>query len=55
MDEKEVITNYADYKPVDGVLFPHTVSNPGDGPVAGSVTFTNIEVNKAVDESQYKP
>ncbi len=55
MDEKEVITNYTDYKPVDGIMFPHTVSNPGEGPVAGSLTFNTIEVNKAVDESQYKP
>ncbi len=54
-DEKEVVTNFSDYKPVDGLMFPYTVSNPGDGPGAGSITFTKIEINKAIDESLYEP
>ncbi len=53
--EREVITNYTDYKPVDGILFPHTISNPGEGPGAGSMTIDKIELNKSIDESQYKP
>lgn len=51
--EREVITNYADYKLVDGIMFPHTISNPGDGPGAGSITFDKIELNGPVDESVY--
>ena len=51
--EREVVTNYSDYKPVDGIMFPHTISNPGEGPGAGSMTFNKIELNKPIDESQY--
>jgi hypothetical protein len=54
-DEKELITNYSDYIAVDGIMFPHTISNPGTGPGAGSITFSKIELNKAIDEIQYKP
>lgn len=54
-EESEMITNYSDYSPVDGILFAHTLSNPGTGPGSGSMTFTKIELNKPVDESQYKP
>ncbi|MEP6615973.1 MAG: hypothetical protein ABJA57_05310 [Ginsengibacter sp.] len=53
--EKEVITNFSDYQAVDGILFPHTISNPGSGPMGGSTTFDKIELNKMIDENQYKP
>jgi len=53
--EREVVTNYSDYQPVDGILFPHTISNPGSGPMGGSTTFDKIELNKNIEESQYKP
>jgi hypothetical protein len=53
--EKEVITNYADYQPVDGIMFPHTITNPGEGPVAGHTTMHKIEVNKPVSEDRYRP
>ncbi len=53
--EREVTTKYADYSAVDGVMFPHTISNPGQGPNAGSTTFDKIEINKPVDQSLYKP
>jgi hypothetical protein len=53
--EREMITNLSDYQLVDGVLFPHTISNPGTGPMGGSTTFDKIELNKAIDENQYKP
>jgi len=52
---QEVITNYGDYKEFDGILFPQTISNPGNGPTAGSTTFDKIEVNKKVDDKLYKP
>jgi len=53
--EKEVITDFSDYSAVDGILFAHTISNPGAGPMGGSTTFDKIELNKPVDESLYKP
>ena len=53
--ERELVTDYSDYKTVDGVLFPHTIANPGAGQMAGSTTFDKIEYNKPVDESLYKP
>ncbi len=53
--ETEVITNYSDYKSFDGIMFPQTVANPGSGPMGGSTTFDKIELNKIIDESQYKP
>lgn len=53
--EREVVTNFSDYQPVDGILFPHTISNPGSGPMGGSTTFDKIELNKTIEENQYKP
>lgn len=53
--EREQITDYSDYKAVDGVLFPHTIANPGQGQAAGSTTFDKIELNKDVDPGLYKP
>ena len=53
--DREMITVFSDYKAVDGVLFPHTIANPGMGQGAGSTTFDKIELNKTIDESMYKP
>ena len=53
--ERELITNFSDYKFVDGVMFPHKISNPGNLPGSGSITFNKIELNKPVDKSLYKP
>lgn len=53
--QAEIITNFSDYKAVDGVLFPHTISNPGTGPMSGSTTFDTIVINKTIGEDQYKP
>jgi outer membrane lipoprotein-sorting protein len=54
-DAKEIITNFSDYKEVDGVMFPQTIVTEGAGMGAGSMTFDKIEVNVPVDESLYKP
>ena len=53
--DREVITDFSDYKAVDGVLFPHTIANPGTGQGGGSTTFDKIELNKEVDAAMYKP
>lgn len=49
--EKELITNFSDYRSVNGILFPYKVNNPG----SGSIFFSKIELNKTIDGSQYKP
>ena len=54
-EESEVITHYSDYLPVDGILFPHTVSNTGSGAGDGFITFKKIELNKPIDKSRYTP
>ena len=51
----EIITDYSDYKEVDGVMFPQTITTEGSGMGAGSLTFDKIEVNQPVDEKLYNP
>lgn len=53
--QNEVITDFSDYKDVDGVMFPQTMTTEGSGQGAGSMTFDKIEVNQPVDEKLYKP
>ena len=52
---QEIITNYSDYKSIDGVLFPQTIANPGSGMQGGSTTFDTIVINKTISEDQFKP
>ena len=54
-EAKEIITDYSDYKEVNGVMFPHTIVTEGTGMGAGSMSFDKIEVNIPVDQSLYKP
>lgn len=54
-DPYEIITNYSDYTLFDGIMFPQTITNPGDGIMSGTTTFYSIVINKIVDESAYKP
>lgn len=53
--EREVITNFSDYKSVDGIMFPHKISDLGNMLSSGSITFNKIELNKPVDRNLYKP
>ena len=53
--ERELITNFSDYKSVDGIMFPHKISNPGNMLSSGSITFSKIELNKPVDKRLYQP
>ncbi len=53
-ENREVITNYSDYKAVDGIMFAHTIATVG-GMAAGSTTYDKIEVNKEIDPKLYKP
>lgn len=52
---QEIITNYRDYKLFDGVMFPQTISNPGNDIMGGTTTFHTIIINKPADENAYKP
>ena len=47
------VIRYSDYKMVDGVLFPHSIANLGDGLLNGTTQFTNIVVNPEIDTSFY--
>jgi hypothetical protein len=51
----EIITDYSDYKDVDGVMFPQTITTEGSGMGSGAMTFDKIEVNQPVDEKLYQP
>jgi len=54
-EPKEIITDYSDYKDVDSVMFPQTITTEGGGMGGGSMSFDKIELNIPVDESLYKP
>lgn len=51
----EIITNFSDYVSVDGIMFPHTITNPENGMSGGTTTFNTIILNKMINEDQYKP
>jgi len=51
----EIVTDFSDYKDVDGVMFPQTINVEGSGMGAGSMTFDKIELNQPVDEKMFKP
>ena len=56
--ETEIITTYADYKAVDGIMFAHNIetkSPTGQGRAGGGTTFDKIELNKPVDARLFKP
>lgn len=48
----QVITDYSDYKPVEGVLFPFTLSQSGG--MSMTLTATEIAVNKGIDASVFR-
>ncbi len=52
---QEIITDFSDYKDVNGVMFPQTITTEGSGMGSGSMTFDKIEVNIPVDDALYKP
>ena len=51
----EIVTDYSDYKDVDGVMFPQTINIEGNGMGSGAMTFDTIKTNVPVDEKLYKP
>jgi hypothetical protein len=53
--QRELVTNFSNYRYVDGILFPFKVSNSINGRDGESITFTKIELNKTFDKSQFEP
>ena len=51
----ELITVYTDYKAVDGIQFPFTVTAKGGAFGGGAINYEKIETNKPIDEKLYKP
>lgn len=47
-------TDFADYKEVNGVLFPHTVTITGVFPVPLKAVVTELKVNGGIDDSMFK-
>lgn len=55
-DDEAIITLYKDYRPEEGILFPHTMetkSNAGRG--GGGTSFEKIIINQPVNPKMYKP
>ncbi len=49
-----IITDFSDYKPVNGVQFPHTLTISGAMPIPLKAQITEIKVNQGVDDSVFK-
>ena len=49
-----IIQDYANYKEVDGVLFPHAVALTGAMPVPLQMKMKSIEVNAELDDAMFK-
>lgn len=46
-------TSYADYKDVDGIKFPYTITLPMGGPMKMEAKAESIEVNTGIDDSEF--
>src|SRR5215510_1883994 len=53
----ESLTTYNDYKPVAGVLFPHSFveRNTATGVVMNTLRWNRIEANIKIDDRQFSP
>lgn len=49
-----IITDFSDYKPVNGVQFPHTLTISGAMPIPLKAQITEIKVNQGVDDAVFK-
>ncbi len=49
----ESTTKYKDYKPVNGVLFPHTMTQ-SVGPQNFDITFSEVKVNQDMPETKFQ-
>jgi zinc protease len=51
--EVSVTVRYSDYKTVDGILFPHTLTQ-SQGPMVMKFETTSVQINVEVDETAFK-
>ena len=53
----ESLTMYADYRPVAGVLYPHSFleRNTATGQIMNTLVWKTIEANVAIDDSEFNP
>jgi hypothetical protein len=53
----ESLTMYSDYRPVDGVLYPHSFveRNTATGQIMNTLEWKTIEANVAIDDAQFSP
>lgn len=49
-----IINDIGDYKEVEGILFPHTLTVTGAAPIPLKNEVISIEVNKGIDDSVFK-
>lgn len=49
-----VATHYADYRSVEGVLFPHTITLSIDGKVTQQTKIARIEANPGLDAASFR-
>ena len=47
------ITDFSDYKEIDGIMFPHTMTVTGMMPIPMKMMVAEIKVNKGIDESVF--
>ncbi len=45
---QELVINLSDYKAVEGILFPHTISTPLGSPFTGTTKYNSIVINKVI-------
>lgn len=48
-----VTTHYADYRPVEGVLLPHTITLSVDGKVTQQTKILKVEANPGIDDAVF--
>ena len=49
-----ITTDYGDYKPINGVLFPHSINVSGLFPVPMKGTITEMKANAGVDDTAFQ-
>lgn len=50
---REIVFNMGNYRSVDGILFPYTISNSGDQEMSGEINYSIIQINIPVQENLY--
>jgi len=51
--EMTIVTTFGDYKDVEGLMMPHSLSISGQGPGVQTLTIDKVELNVALDAAQF--